>query len=233
LNAPSCLPVRATALRVSGVCSTVDSIKGLTGLLNKACPFPSDAPLSHDASLPPDSSLPHDVPHASNRHSSYPKLCGQCVHHRCSLWGMNKCGAWLGYTAPQGWQLEQCMCGCCRMQCGLPPHCSAGLSRHTSSKLIADEVAVSVGTARLSPQRGAGGRGTMLALASVAIFAAVAMGVVRRSSRGLARAGTAPPAQVASRGRIQTVPCASHSSPASAASDSEVLPHSWNSCSTE
>lgn len=48
-----------------------------------------------------------------------------CIRHRCTLYGMNKCAAKYGYTDPQGAQLRDCACGCCREQCMRAKGCSA------------------------------------------------------------------------------------------------------------
>jgi hypothetical protein len=49
---------------------------------------------------------------------------------------MNKCAAKYGFTEPQGAQLDQCQCGCCREQCNKVKGCDAtyAVSESSTSK---------------------------------------------------------------------------------------------------
>lgn len=47
--------------------------------------------------------------------------CGMCMRHRCTLYGMNKCAARLGFADPGNADRRQCMHACCAEQCKVAP----------------------------------------------------------------------------------------------------------------
>lgn len=94
--------------------------------------------------------------------------CGMCMHHRCSLWGHNKCAYRKGYSDPQGEQTLLCACACCGQQCARGP-CNTTNATDLKSLPPADFFEEEA-DARMSPMVAAAG-----VLAVVALAAAVAV----------------------------------------------------------
>ncbi|KAG8471007.1 hypothetical protein KFE25_009428 [Diacronema lutheri] len=136
----------------------------------------------------PPPSPPAPCPYAGDDESNWRWSCGMCQRHRCTLYGMNKCAAQYQFTDPQGAQLDQCSCACCRIQCardkGCPTDCAV-----PPGPLVEEGLPVAAALESTGSSRALRTWGVVLGALGVAVAAVAAPRALR--ARSMARAGAA------------------------------------------